>query len=83
VKMLPPQVVIEPAPARRRGRPTLAKDGTPPAYVHLTLSPDDFDAAEQIAKSDPSAASIQDVIRRALKRLIADERGGMLRNKKT
>jgi hypothetical protein len=50
--------------------------------VHLTLDPDDYDEAYQLSKLEPGQ-SVQDVIRRALKRLLEDERGGSLQNKKT
>jgi hypothetical protein len=56
----------------RPGRPPL--DPTAPsADVHLTLSAKDYDRAEQLAKQ--RRETLQDTIRRAIKRLIADERG--------
>ena len=57
------------------GRPPLDKTAKwPSADVHLTLSAAAFDKAEQHAKA--RRESIQDVIRRGLKRLLEDERGG-------
>lgn len=59
---------------RRPGRPPL--DGaspTPSADVHLTLPAREFDHAERVAKQHRE--SIQDVIRRGLKRLLDDEHG--------
>jgi hypothetical protein len=41
--------------------------------VHLTLSPNLYDKAETHAKQQRE--TIQDTIRRALKRLLEDERG--------
>jgi len=73
MKMLPPTVVVQP---RRRGRPTYASGDTPPADVHLTMAPEDYDQAYAIAARD--RVSIQEVLRRALKRLIEEEKGGSL-----
>lgn len=59
---------------RPRGRPPL--DGArraPSADVHLTLPADDYDRTNRLAKE--RRESVQDVIRRSLKRLLTDERG--------
>lgn len=45
----------------------------PSADVHLTLAAKDYDQAERLAKQ--RRESIQDVIRRGLKRLLTDQRG--------
>jgi hypothetical protein len=37
----------------------------PPAYLHLTLTPEDYDAAYQLAKRD--RVTVQEVVRRALR----------------
>lgn len=59
---------------RSPGRPPLdGKSAVPSADVHLTLSASVYDRAERMAKE--RRESIQDVIRRSLKRLIEDERG--------
>lgn len=58
---------------RRPGRPSLDGSGVPSAAVHLKLRADDYDRAQQLAKR---GESIQDVIRRGLKRLITEERSG-------
>jgi hypothetical protein len=71
--MLPPTVVVQPA---KRGRPTFASGDTPPADVHLTMAPEDYDHAYRIAARD--RISVQEVLRRALKRLIQDESGGSI-----
>lgn len=57
-----------------RGRPPLDSSGTPRAAVCLKLPAADYDRAERLAKQNRE--SLQDVIRRGLKRLINDERGG-------
>jgi hypothetical protein len=57
----------------RPGRPPLDPTApAPSADVHLTLSAKDYDRAEQIAKQ--KRESLQDTIRRAIKRLIDDAR---------
>jgi hypothetical protein len=59
---------------RPPGRPPLdANAQAPSAAVHLKLAAMDFDRAERLAKVHRE--SIQDVIRRGLKRLLTDERG--------
>jgi hypothetical protein len=59
---------------RAVGRPPLdAKSAEPSADVHLTLPAADYDKAEKHAKS--RRESLQDMIRRGLKRLLDDERG--------
>lgn len=59
---------------RPPGRPPLDTSTTiPSADVHLTLRAADFDKAGQLAKK--CRETLQDTIRRALKRLIEDERG--------
>ena len=57
--------------ARRPGRPGLTTE--PSADVHLRLAPKDYDKTYQLAKQ--RRESVQDVIRRGLKRLLVDERG--------
>lgn len=62
---------------RPPGRPPLDETSrTPSADVHLTLPATDYDTADRIARS--RRESIQDLIRRGLKRLITDESGGNL-----
>lgn len=59
-----------------RGRPPLdAASALPSADVHLKLAAADYDKAAQLAKQ--CRESLQDVIRRGLKRLL-DERGNSL-----
>lgn len=67
MKMLPPQVVVE---ERRRGRPRRAEDTQPNAHLHLTLTPEEYDAADAIAKRD--RITIQQVIRQSLKQLLIE-----------
>lgn len=55
------------------GRPPLGDSGSPSAEVHLRLPAGDYDGAERLAKRHRE--SIQDTIRRGLKRLLDDERG--------
>ena len=57
----------------RRGRPTNDPKGRPSAAVHLKLAPMDFDRADRHARD--RRESIQDVIRRGLRRILTDERG--------
>lgn len=68
--MDPPTVVV---PQRRPGRPPVDDSGAEPAAVHLTLPAADYDAAFQYAKRNRK--SVQEIIRQALKRLLADEHG--------
>jgi hypothetical protein len=57
---------------RRPGRPRLDDTSpAPSADVHLTLPAREFDQAERLAKQHRE--SIQDVIRRGLKRVLDDE----------
>jgi len=59
---------------RLPGRPPLdEKSGQPSADVHLTLPARDFDQADRLARGNRE--SLQDVIRRGLKRLLTEERG--------
>lgn len=59
---------------RQPGRPPLdAKAAEPSADLHLRLSARDYDHAHRLAKA--KRESIQDVIRRGLKRLLTDESG--------
>ena len=51
---------------RRRGRPRLDPDGLPSAAVMLNLRPADYDKAWAVARQ--RRESIQDIIRRGLKR---------------
>lgn len=59
---------------KRPGRPPLDA-ASPSADVHLKLSSIDYDKAERLAKQDRE--SLQDLIRRGLKRLL-DERGSSI-----
>jgi hypothetical protein len=64
---------MTPVPPKRLGRPRLdAAARGPSADVHLTLSPAVYDKTESLAKQ--KRESIQDTIRRALTRLLDDER---------
>lgn len=84
MKMSPPTVVIAQPRQARRGRPRVSASlDVPAADVHLKMPPEDYDALGEIAKSKAEEPSIQALIRQAVKRFIADERGLMLRNKKT
>lgn len=59
---------------KRPGRPPLdASSGEPSTPVHLKLPAADYDHAERLAKQHRE--SVQDLIRRGLKRLLDDERG--------
>lgn len=63
---------------RKRGRPRLDLSSTmPSAAVHLKLSAADYDEADRIRRENRER-SIQEVIRRGLRRLIEDERGNSL-----
>lgn len=57
---------------RRRGRPSLASGTTPPADVHVTLRPEDYDNIDAIARRERK--SVPQVIREAITRLIASDR---------
>lgn len=58
---------------KRVGRPPLdEKAAAPSAAVHLKLAAMDYDRADRLAREHRE--SIQDVIRRGLKRLLVDER---------
>lgn len=62
--------------AEKRGRPPLdAASAFPSADVHLKLTAADYDKAARLAKE--YRESLQDVLRRGLKRLL-DERGNSL-----
>jgi hypothetical protein len=56
----------------RRGRPTTDPNGRPSAAVHLKIAPTDYDRAYRHARE--RRESIQDVIRRGLRRILTDER---------
>ena len=71
MNMLPPVVVVE---RKRRGRPPLGS--TPSAEVHFRLPAEDYDQAFAIAQRQ--RVSVTDILRRAIKKLIEDERGGTL-----
>lgn len=59
---------------KRQGRPPLdATASTPSASVHLKLAAIDYEKAEKLAKRQRE--SLQAMIRRAIKKLIVDERG--------
>lgn len=62
--------------ANRPGRPPLDQSGTPGALVCLKLRASDFDRIDRIAKDRKT--SMQEVIRKGLKHLLRDERGGTL-----
>lgn len=59
---------------RRPGRPPIDRSGVPSADVHLTLPAHEYDFAYKIAQQ--RRESVQEVIRRGLKKLFHDERGG-------
>jgi hypothetical protein len=59
---------------RKPGRPRLDASA-PSAAVHLKLPASVYDSVYQARKN---GESVQDVIRRQLRRLIRDERGGHL-----
>lgn len=61
---------------KRPGRPPLDNSGTPSAAVCLKLPASDYDRLDRFAKQQRT--SVQDVIRKNLKRLWRDERGGTL-----
>lgn len=61
---------------RQPGRPPLDASGTPSAPVCLKLPASDYDRLEQIAKE--RRTNIQDVIRKSLKHLLTDQRGGVI-----
>lgn len=62
---------------RAPGRPPLdSTSGSPSAAVHLKLGARDYDHAERLAKQNRE--SIQEVIRRGLKRLLTEDRGGSI-----
>lgn len=58
-----------------RGRPPLDPSGQPSIAVTVKLVKSDLDRAAQAAKR---GESVQDVIRRGLRRLLTDERGGAI-----
>jgi hypothetical protein len=61
------------SPPKRPGRPPLDADSrSPSADVHLTLPASDYDKADRLRQR---GESIQDLIRRGLKRLLDDEHG--------
>lgn len=70
--MDPPTVGM--SPQRRPGRPRVDDSGVDPADVHLKLPAADYDEAFKHATR--THESVQDVLRRALKKLLADEGGG-------
>jgi len=62
------------SPPKRPGRPALdATSDSPSAPVHLKLSAADYDKADKLATL--KRESVQDLIRRGLKRLLDDEHG--------
>jgi hypothetical protein len=54
---------------KRRGRPSV-EAGIPSAYVYLTVPAPDYDAVAGIAKR--GRESVQDVIRRSIKKFLAE-----------
>lgn len=58
---------------RRPGRPGFTQNGVPSAKVQVCLRPGDYDDAYRLARQ--RRESVQDVLRRGLKRLLTDERG--------
>jgi Ribbon-helix-helix protein, copG family len=61
---------------RPPGRPPLDATGIPSAAVSLKVSASDYDRIDRLAKQQRT--SISDVIRKSLKQLLRDERGGTL-----
>lgn len=64
---------------RRRGRPSLSPTERSTG-IHLRLPESDYDATYRAASA--RRMSVPDLVRRALKEFIADERGGVLRYRK-
>lgn len=62
-------------PPKRPGRPAL-EAGKPSVTIGLRVGETDYDRAFAIATRQRE--SVPDVLRRALRRLISDERGGAL-----
>lgn len=62
---------------KRPGRPPLDPDGSYRNPVCLKLPASEFDRIDSIAKQQRT--SMQDVIRKNLKRFLHDEHGGTLR----
>lgn len=60
----------------KRGRPPLDPNGNPSVPVHLKLTSTDYDRIDRIARE--RRESVQDLIRRGVRRLITDERGGTI-----
>lgn len=59
---------------RQPGRPPLYAPDAKPAAVHLKLPASDYDSAYRMARE--RRESVQSVIRRGLKRLLNEDRGG-------
>jgi len=60
---------------KRPGRPPLDAQA-PSTGLHLKLSTPDYDRLDRIARQQRE--SVQDLIRRSVKRILTDERGGTL-----
>lgn len=62
---------------RRPGRPPLkGESDAPSADVHLKLPASMYDSVHKLARE--RRENVQDVIRRGLRRLLADETGGSI-----
>jgi Arc/MetJ-type ribon-helix-helix transcriptional regulator len=61
---------------RSPGRPPLDRTGQPSAPVSLKLTASDYDRIDRIARQQRTTMS--DVIRKGLKHLLHDQRGGPL-----
>jgi hypothetical protein len=66
----PPTVTI--TTRKKNGRPAISASAEPSAYLHLTLAPEDYDAAWKKAQAE--RISVQEVIRRALAAYLAREK---------
>lgn len=63
---------------KRPGRPRLDTSSTiPSAAVHLKLSAADYDEIDRIRR-EKRERSVQEVIRRGVRKLIEDERGNCI-----
>lgn len=60
----------------RPGRPSLDPSGAPSVDLRLRLRAVDYDRLDRLARE--RRASMQDIIRKHLRRLLHDERGGTL-----
>lgn len=60
----------------RPGRPSLDPTGAKPGAVHLKLCASEYDRLYSLSRKERT--SVQDVIRRGLRHLLHDQRGGTL-----